>query len=298
MTMIVLNEKEYAQDLIKNKTLGEKPFYSLTVLAKYYYNCLGYKNKQIAETLMDFMDKYYSRYECNKQSWDDNIRKIARNVRSYHMHQIDGVYITKSELDKIHSLNNGNYEKLAFTLICLAKLNNLKSGKNNGWVNTDIKTVFSMAKVTCSVKDRYKKIGYLKEMGMIEFPKRNDNLNCRVTFISDNSNSDEEDENVLFVSDFRELGYEYLKFKGEKFTRCGECGRLIKNNKYGNRKYCRECTAYNSPKQKTIVCTDCGKEFVVSAYNNKTQRCEDCQRIYRSIYQKDLMRNRRDNGAC
>lgn len=292
--MIVLNEKEYAQKLIDNKSLGEKPFYSLTVLAKYCYNCLGYKNKQIADFLMDFMEKYYSRYECNKQNWDNNIRKIARNIKRYKLYEIDGVYITKSELERIHDLNNTTYEKLAFTLLCLAKYNNIKSGKNNGWVNTDIKDIFNLAKINCGVKDRYKKMGYIKEMSMIEFPKRNDNLNCRVTFIS----TDEEDENLLFVSDFRELGFEYLKFCGEKFSRCGECGRLIKNNKYGNKKYCNECAVYNLDNHKTIQCIDCGKEFVVSIYNNKTQRCEDCQRIYRSIYQKDLMRNRRGNGVC
>lgn len=37
MTMIVLNEKEYAEECLKNKTIDDKPFYTLSILAKYYY---------------------------------------------------------------------------------------------------------------------------------------------------------------------------------------------------------------------------------------------------------------------
>jgi len=48
---------------------------------------------------------------------------------------------------------------------------------------------------------------------------------------------------VLKISDFRELGYEYLSYIGSgKFTRCEVCGRLVRNkSKTCPPKYCNEC---------------------------------------------------------
>jgi len=48
---------------------------------------------------------------------------------------------------------------------------------------------------------------------------------------------------VLKISDFRELGYEYLSYIGSgKFTRCEVCGRLVrKKSKYAPQKYCIDC---------------------------------------------------------
>ena len=45
--MIILNEKEYAEDCINNGYVDKKPFLTLSILAKYYYHCLGYRKKKI-----------------------------------------------------------------------------------------------------------------------------------------------------------------------------------------------------------------------------------------------------------
>ena len=55
-------------------------------------------------------------------------------------------------------------------------------------------------------------------------------------------------------------------------------GKLIKNNKYGNKKYCPTCAAYNPQETKQIKCADCGKLIIVSALNNRTCRCDECQK--------------------
>lgn len=289
MTMIVLNEKEYAEECLKNKTIDDKPFYTLSILAKYYYYCFGYRKKKITELLIDFMEKAYPRYSCNKAMWDENIEKIAKNVGKYTLYEIDGVWITKAELETIENIKNKVLERLAFTLLCLAKLSNIKNPNNTGWVNNDAKEIFTLARISCSVSNRYERLGELHQLSLLEFPKRIDNLSCRVTYINDDS------EKILFVSDFRELGYEYLKYKGENFIRCRECGILIRNNKAGTKKYCSKCSGYIPQEVKTVVCIDCGKEFEVDSKNNKSCRCNECYTTYRANRKLETQRIRREN---
>lgn len=286
--MIVLNEKEYAQECLKNKTVSDKPFFTLSILAKYYYYCFDYRKKKITDLLIEFMSKNYPRYDCNKAEWDGNIEKIAANAGKFTLYEIDGVWITQAELETIESIHNKVLERLAFTMLCLAKLNNMKNPKNNGWVNLDAKEVFGLARIACSVVNRYERLGQLNQLSLLEFPKKNDNLSSRVTYINDDS------EKVLFVSDFRELGYEYLKYKGENFIRCRECGILIRNNKSGTKKYCHACAGYIPMETKSIICVDCGEEFEVSALNNQTNRCEKCYPAYRNAQKLIAQRLRRN----
>lgn len=269
--MIILNEKEYAEECLRTRTIGDKPFHTLSILAKYYYHCLRYRKKKITELLIDFMSKYYPRYDVNKSSWNESIEKIAKNAGKYTLYEIDGIWITSKELEVVDNIENKTLSRLAFTLLCLAKLNNIKNPNNNNWVNTDAKEIFDIARISCNASSRYNKLGKLQILGLLEFPKKNDNLSRRVLYI-DNSG-----EKVLFISDFRELGYEYLQYIGETFIQCQECGRLMRNNRAGNKRYCSECSAYTPIKYKTIVCVDCGKTFEVKSKNNATKRCKECQ---------------------
>ena len=251
--------------------MDSKPFNTLSILAKYYYHCFGYRKKKITSLLLDYLSKYYPRYELNELSWQTSVEKIASNAGSFELFEISGVKVTKSEMETIIGLKNKVLERLAFTMLCLAKLNNIKNPRNNGWVNADSKEIFSYARISCKADEREIKIGKLWQKGLLEFSKRNDNLNCRVTFINDDS------EEELFISDFRELGYEYLLYKGENLIRCADCGILTRGNKAGTKKYCKDCATYTPQGSKTVVCVDCGKEFETSSKNSKSIRCQECQ---------------------
>lgn len=289
--MIILNEKEYAEQCIKNKTLGEKPYLTLSILAKYYYNCFGYRKKKIVELLTSFMSSYYPRYSYNRADWDSTIEKIAANAGKRTLYEIDGVWITKAELETIEAIENKVLERLAFTLLCLAKLGNLKNPTNNNWVNMDAKDIFAMARISCSVVDRYKRLSQLYQLGLLEFPKKNDNLSCRVKYVTDDS------DKVFLVSDFRELSYEYLKYKGGRFVRCCECGILVRNNKAGTVRYCSECAGYIPQKIKYLICTDCGEEFEIDAKNNNSCRCKPCQIIRDREMTRLRVQKHRENHA-
>ena len=234
---VVLNEKKQAEYIIEKGEVGNKPTSTLFLLAKYYRQKENLNKEQTFNKLNEFMEKNYKNY--NSATWEDIIEDISKKANKYPLREIDYIEITKSEIDMIRNVCDIKYEKLLFTMLCYAKLYNKISDKNNGWVNTDIKELFRVARV--SVRYRNDKFLYLNDLetsGLISFSNKNDNLNLRVTFIDDDS------ERVLRVEDFRELGYEYLNYIGDgKFIRCDCCKRFVKViSKFdSSTKYCNQC---------------------------------------------------------
>ena len=180
--MIVLNEKKYAIECLENGFVGRKPFFTLSIIAKYYYYCLNYKKSKIEMLLNNFMFKNYSiGYQSDRLSWQDTIEKIVKKVNNYTLLELDGVKITKSELKTISGIGNPNKERVMFTILCLAKFGIARNPQSNGWVNTDSKEIFKMARVSCKAKERELYIGDLCDRGLLELPKRNDNVSLRRT---------------------------------------------------------------------------------------------------------------------
>ena len=231
---VVLNEKKQAEYIIEKGEVGNKPTSTLFLLAKYYRQKENLNKEQTFNKLNEFMEKNYKNY--NSATWEDIIEDISKKANKYPLREIDYIEITKSEIDTIRNVCNIKYEKLLFTMLCYAKLYNKISDKNNGWVNTDIKELFRVARV--SVRYRNDKFLYLNDLetaGLISFSNKNDNLNLRVTFVDNNSDT------VLRIDDFRELGYEYLNYIGDgKFIRCECCKKLIRK-KSNKQKYCTDC---------------------------------------------------------
>ena len=231
---VVLNEKKQAEYIIEKGEVGNKPTSTLFLLAKYYRQKENLNKEQTFNKLNEFMEKNYKNY--NSATWEDIIEDISKKANKYPLREIDYIEITKSEIDMIRNVCDIKYEKLLFTMLCYAKLYNKISDKNNGWVNTDIKELFRVARV--SVRYRNDKFLYLNDLetaGLISFSNKNDNLNLRVTFVDNNSDT------VLKIDDFRELGYEYLNYIGDgKFIRCECCKKLIRK-KSNKQKYCTDC---------------------------------------------------------
>jgi len=287
--MIILNESEYANERLRKNDIGDNPYITVIILAKYYYS-IGIKKKEIRTMLHDFLKSTYPRYTASMGEWSDTIEKIVATINKYPLFESDGVWVTKCELKTISELKNTILEKLAFTMLCLAKYQNQKFAKNNNWVNFEIKDIFDMAGVKCANKLRAKRIGDLIRKGMVKFANRIDNLNLQVLFI------DDDDEKTLHISDFRELGNEYLLYQGGDFIRCAECGRLVKDNKFHNKKYCDCCATYTPIKTKVVTCVDCGNAFIVSSTNNKTVRCQKCQSEYRKAKDRERKQRSRNNS--
>lgn len=294
----VMNEKEYIKNVLDNpQNKIEKPGALLPLLAQYYYEINGYRKKKINELLVDFLNTRYPQYEHNKKSWLETCAKIAKTTGGKPLLQIDGIPITEKEIEAItQNAGDKSLERLLFVMLCIAKYNNAKNPKNNGWVNTDLKDLFSLAKVKCNPQQRGKVIYTLLNTGLIETTKKVDNLNLKVLFIDDNKTS------VLFtmVSDFRELGLQYnnLMNYGDYFT-CEKCGITVKANKQNNNKKCLCKKCLNEPKTRLMICIECGAPFVVDARVSAKCRCDDCQKVkVREDAAKRKQRQREREKLC
>jgi len=187
-------------------------------------------------------------------------------------------------LEVIESIGDPRLERFLFTMLCYAKAYNIVSEKNNGWINTDLSVIYNTARLRARRSDdRFHMVNQLlkisygdEESPIITISQKNTNRNIKINFI------DFSGEIVLSISDLRELGYEYMMYKGGKFVRCEICGRLMRKKK--NKKYCPECllkNPYYTPiETKIIKCKDCGDDVEVDAKDNNTCRCEECRNIY------------------
>lgn len=292
---IILNELEYAEQCLKSNNIDQNPYFTISLLAKYYYHHMGYRKKRITELLTEFMKTRSTVYSASKSYWDEKIDKIASNAGKYPLVEIDGVWITKAEFDRIAELENKVTERLAFTLLCLAKFLNMKNANNNNWVSLPLKDIFSLARTSGNMTDKLMKMSALYDKGYIEMPMRNDNLSFRVTYFEENS------DKVLFVSDFRELGYEYENYLHGGFIRCRDCGILTKNSKHAKKKYCSNCAAektyYTPVEYSPKFCVDCGCEIEVKRMGHNRIRCDKCQLEHRRNAVRESRRRARIENA-
>ena len=150
---------------------------------------------------------------------------------------IDYIEITKPEMELIDRLESTQIRILAFTLLCLSKYWNVVNPNGDSWVNSKDCEIMRMANVNTSIKRQSLLYHQLNELGMIQFSKKIDNTNVKVAFAQPG-------ETVLRITDFRNLGYQYLKFHGEPYFECQNCGLTVKKKNKGSGrppKYCDSC---------------------------------------------------------
>lgn len=239
---LILNEAKQAESILAHGDMGRKPTAALFLLGRYYRQKKQLNPSQTYEKLNTFMYQHYKNY--NAALWEDTLENIARKADKYTLREINSVSVTKEELAAIAGLKNPAREKLLFAMLCHAKLYNRQSEKNDNWMNTDISTIFCTARVTVKHReDKFLYLNDLEKLGLISFSKKNSSLNIRVNIAASG-------EPELEITDFRELGYEYLNYLGEgAFIRCEKCGRLVrrKQKKDFSTKYCAQCK-----KEKTL----------------------------------------------
>lgn len=233
MTNIVLNEKACAEQALINLTLGSKPTETLNRVARYYYS-MGYKKKEIGSLLEDFMLKCDP--SVNIVKWQAVIDGIASKSDRYSLFDIAGVSITSGEMEKIQVLNGRMAQRLMFTTLCLAKYGNCLHPNNNNWVNKKDREIFALSNIAITSKRQSLMINDLWRMGYIGYSRVVDNININVKII-DNTTPE-----VLFITDFRNLGNQYMKYCGEKYIECQCCGSVVKET-HGKQRYCIECAA-------------------------------------------------------
>lgn len=233
MNNIILKEKEYAEQILNNNVLDKKPTFDLRILAKYYCHEKQLTQNKIYLELVKVMEEKYNNFALAK--WQSILLDLAKNAKKYKLIDIDYIPITKNELLTIDNISSKPMKRLALTLLCLAKYRNIVNPKNNDWVNYKFKDIFKMANVNATKKEQGFMIHDMIALKLIRMNKMVDNLSINVCYVDK-----DESEEVLQIKDFRNIGYEYLLYCGEKFIRCIECGVLVRK-KGTTDKYCNNC---------------------------------------------------------
>lgn len=141
-------------------------------------------------------------------------------------------------MEAIERLEGKQIRRLAFTLLCVAKYWDAVSDKNDHWVNTSDREIMQMANISTSIKRQSAMFAELKAANMIHFSKKIDNLNVRVVFMEDG-------DTAIHIQDYRNLGYQYLKYYGGPYFECENCGLTVKiqePSRGRRQKYCQGCS--------------------------------------------------------
>lgn len=248
--MLVLNEIQWAKDMIRKRSLGEKPFETLCRIAMYYFaNDISVNDAR--SKMEDFVFLCDSRTSITK--WNKIIDTAIQVAKRRVPVTKDAIYITNTELDKINSLEGAQLKRLAFTLLCVAKYYNISNNNTNGWINTKDSEIMKLANIKTSIKrqsDMYRK---LKECGLVRFSHKVDNTSMQICFVSDG-------DNVISVKDFRNLGYQYMILsQNSSYFFCEHCGIATKANnpnKGRKQKYCNDCSVEIAIKQRVNSVTN------------------------------------------
>lgn len=233
MCEVIFHERAWCERALRDLHIGKRPSETIFRMAKYYHS-EGYKKTDIHRMLEEFIIKCDP--GANIVKWQGVIDSAVAHADKYQMIELDGVNITKAELEAIQKLDSRMSQKLMFTLLCFAKYYNALRTNNNNWVNRESKDIFPAANVVVTTRKQSLLINDLWRSGYIGYSKVVDNVNLNVRIVNNDSDV------VLTITDFRNLGNQYLMYAGENYIACQDCGLVIRRT-MNNQKRCKDCAA-------------------------------------------------------
>ncbi|MBQ2395630.1 MAG: hypothetical protein II304_01140 [Bacteroidales bacterium] len=84
----------------------------------------------------------------------------------------------------------------------------------------------------------------------------------------------------------------FNSWRNEEYIPCAKCGKIIKNSKQRNRKFCDDCAGYQKLDDNYAVCSECGEEFL--RISNSQYRCPICQKEADKSSARDRARRYRE----
>ena len=237
--MIVLNEHAWAEEMIASRSLGKKPFETMTRVARYYIDN-GIPKQETRKLLDSFL------IQCDPTAsvpkWSATLDRALAVSLKYPAVDIKSIPVTEAEMRTIEGVEGRQAQRLAFALLCLSKYWDAITSGSGHWVNNKDSEIMHLANINTSIRRQGQMYHALNESGLIQFSRKVDNTNVRVCFVSDGTP-------VLQVHDFRNLGYQYMKYHGEPYFECCNCGITTKldhtypEHRGQKQKYCKSCAA-------------------------------------------------------
>ena len=292
MTMMILNEELYAKNLLLGKNKDVKSAVKkIGYITRYNAQVLNKGENENYESTVKWMNKHQDNFD--ESIYSNVISKAIKGAKKRPLYKIDGIIITKKELDAIKSLENIREEKILFVLLCMAKQQAEVLKFTDGLVNYTITDLCKSARISVPADEREYILHDILVKGFISCPKKNDTKCLRVNFLEKNG----EAELILNEIDCQELAYAYLKLKnGSGFKHCRRCGRLM--NSRNKNDFCQYCVQ-SSQDGNHIWCIDCGDEVEISEFDNETCRCEKCRSNHlRELKKLEMQRYRERKKIC
>ena len=273
--MMILNEEKFAKDVLMGQRDDVKGIkQKIDLIARYNHHVLNKNSDDSYSSIIKWLEKHHDIF--NEQGYSNIISDCIKKAAKKPFYYVESVKITKKEMDIIVGQDNLRHEKILFILLCMAKVQRISNGFDNGLISYNITELFKAARVSVPVDERENILHEFLKLGLIGLPFKNDTKCLFVKFMDES-----EDDIVLELNeqDCGELAYAYIKYTGaSKISRCSKCGKLIKQSqKFGD--MCKGCQESSSD-MKTRWCVDCGREFVVSKFDVETCRCEECNIVY------------------
>ena len=289
---MILNEEKFARDVLTGQRDDVKSIrQKIDLIARYNHHVLHKNSDDNYSSIIKWLDKHHDIF--SEQGYSNIISDCIKKAVKRPFYHIGSVKITKKEMDVIMAQNNLRYEKILFVLLCMAKVQKISYGFDNGLISYNITDLFKTARVSVPVDERENILHEFLKLELIGLPVKNDTKCLFVKFIDES-----EDDIVLELNeqDCGELAYMYLKYSGKgKVSRCSKCKKLIKQSKkFGD--MCKGCKD-SSTDVKTKWCIDCGKEFCVDARNMTKCRCDECQHEYRKEWDRERKRKQKDEDS-
>lgn len=246
--MLILNEEKYAENLYFGKNDDVKAVAAkIRYITRYNLYVFGMDDDSNYQTTVMWMSKNHDNFD--ESCYANLVADAVKKAHKFPFYNIDKIVVTKSELEKISSLNNLRAEKVLFVLLCMAKHQMASIGFTNGLVKYSITALCKMARISVPADEREYILHRIVQAGLLGYPKKNDTQCLIVNFISDDDVALELDE-----TDCKELAYVYLNWKdnGVGYTRCKVCNTLMKQSKTKPRKYCERCAVNVEREQKRL----------------------------------------------
>ncbi len=233
---ITLDENKWAAHMLATCSLGSNSFETLRRVARYFLDA-GLSVKDARSRIDIFLLQCDHNISLGKYAdLADKALALAEKTPAI---AISNISISSSELEKISALSGRQLQRLAFTLLCLSKYHMLINPNCDNWISLKDSEIFASANIKTSIKRQCLLYQQLEQAGLVRFSRKVNSLSMQILF------SDDSDAFIL-VSDFRNLGNQYLMYLGEHFFPCHGCGLVVKYKKGSSshmQKYCQKCAS-------------------------------------------------------
>lgn len=223
--MIIFDERQRVEDLLKNGFKSKTALLDFILLGKYLI-AEGYEGNNLTNELIKILS---DKQELIPASYlPIVIPKIIRVATNNPLQEKKTIYITQQELENIGEFSE-KAQRIAFVYLVCYKF----YGKEFAIKPIEVKRFAKMTNLRNNklfiLENELFNAGFLSEK-----ETRTD------LFYIVNLPKNDESEIKIEINDYRDFILYYEKFKGENIINCKKCGKLIKRNSNAQI-YCKEC---------------------------------------------------------